>query len=73
MKPLTVEFMRGRFEALVGTTQAAKDLFESYLSGPAGSPDKQQDYDRLLKVLATIKERHGDLLKSLKKAVKEDG
>jgi len=72
MKPLTTEFMRGRFESLCSTAQAAGEVFENYLSRAPNSPEKQKDYDRLFGVLKAIKKTYDDLLKSLKEAVKED-
>jgi hypothetical protein len=64
--------MRGRFESLVCSAQAARDLFETYLSKDDGSPEKQEARDRLFKVLKTTKRTYRDLFKSLKQAVKED-
>ncbi|MHC4640500.1 MAG: hypothetical protein ACYS32_02570 [Planctomycetota bacterium] len=72
MKPLTTEFMRGRFESLCSSAQAASDVFESYLSHAPNSPDKQKDCDRLFGVLKATKKTYDDLLRSLKEAVKED-
>jgi len=72
MRPLTREFMRGRFESLVCSAQAARDLFETYLSKDENSPEKQEVRDRLFGVLTAIKRTYRDLSKSLKKAVKED-
>ena len=64
--------MRGRFESLCGTAQAAGEVFESYLSQPTNSPEKQKERDRLFGVLKATKKTYDDLLKSLKEAVKED-
>jgi len=72
MKPLTTEFMRGRFESLCSTAQAASDVFESYLSRAPNSPEKQKERDRLFSDLKATKKTYDDLLKSLKEAVKED-
>ncbi len=64
--------MRGRFESLCSVAQAASDVFESYLSRPPNSPEKQKERDRLFGVLKATKKTYDDLLKSLKEAVKED-
>jgi len=72
MKALTREFMRGRFKSLGGSAQAARDLFEKYLSESANSAEKQECCDRLFGVLKATKKTYDDLLKSLKKAIKED-
>ncbi len=72
MKPLKTEFMRGRFESQCSVAQAARDVFENYLSQPPNSPEKQKDRDRLFGVLKATKKAYDDLLKSLKKALKED-
>ena len=72
MRPLTREFMRGRFESLVSTAQAARNLFKQYLSKEEKSPEKQEVRHRVLGTLKAVDRTYRDLLKSLKKAVKED-
>ena len=69
MTPLTREFMRGKFGFLVGSAQAAGDLFESYLSETADSPEKRKCYDRVFATLKATKKTYEDLLRGLKEAV----
>ena len=72
MTPLTREVTRGKLESFASTAQTARELFELYLSEPAGSEKKKKASERLFTVLATLGERHGGLVQGLKEAMTED-
>lgn len=72
MKPSTREVTRGKLESFAASAQVARDLFESYLSKPPNSAEKQEVCDRLLKVLETIRRNCDGLVEGIKIAVAED-
>ena len=73
MKTITMEVTRGKFESFAGSTQVARDLFESYLSKPPNTEEKQEVCDRLFKVLRTMRRNCDGLIKDVNSAVAEDG
>jgi len=72
MEPLTREVMRGKLESFASSAQTARELFELYLSEPAGSEKKKKASERLFTVLGTLGERHGGLVAGFKEVMAED-